>query len=77
MKAREYTYKKGNDGEDILTDVYWSGIPSKCSSPIGRYTPPYLMGYSLLTLVIQQLSTMPAVLSNGLKRSFRNPKSLL
>ncbi|KAE8167327.1 Alpha/Beta hydrolase protein [Aspergillus tamarii] len=34
MKAREYTYKKGNDGEDILTDVYWSGIPSKCSSPI-------------------------------------------
>ncbi|KAK6835465.1 hypothetical protein RU639_001737 [Aspergillus parasiticus] len=34
MKAREYIYKKGDEGEDILTDVYWSEISSKRSSPI-------------------------------------------
>ncbi|GMG09381.1 unnamed protein product [Aspergillus oryzae var. brunneus] len=29
MKAGEYIYKKGDEGEDILTDVYWSEISSK------------------------------------------------
>lgn len=40
MKAGEYIYKKGDEGEDILTDVYWSEISSKRSSPIGWYIPP-------------------------------------
>ena len=35
MKAREYIYKKGNEDENILVDVYWSELSFKRSSPIG------------------------------------------
>ncbi|KAB8254265.1 Alpha/Beta hydrolase protein [Aspergillus pseudonomiae] len=34
MKAREYIYKKGNEDENILVDVYWSELSFKRSSPI-------------------------------------------
>ncbi|OGM44525.1 hypothetical protein ABOM_006702 [Aspergillus bombycis] len=34
MKTREYIYKKGNEDENILVDVYWSEVSFKRSSPI-------------------------------------------